>query len=79
MSTIPWRIVHQSSFQIAQYGTLRCFIVSERLPRVMLFCPENPGLRSVVVTEPDPKLSRLARYENIFDGITPREASRSNK
>jgi len=46
---------------------------------VMLFCPENAGSRSVVVTEPDPKLSRLARYENIFDGIAPREASRSHK
>jgi hypothetical protein len=79
MSTVPWRIVHQSSFQIAQYGSLRCFIVSERLPRVMLFCPENAGSRSVVVTEPDSKLTRLARYENIFDGIAPREASRSHK
>ena len=75
MFAVPWRIVHEAVFQRAQYGTARCFVIAERAPQVLLFCPDLPGSRRVVVTEPDPKFTRLAQYENIFDGITPQNGA----
>jgi protein kinase-like protein len=68
MFAVPWRIVQQAVFQTAEYGTTSgCFVLAERSARVLLFCPGPAGSRSVIVSDTDPKLKRLAQYENIFD------------
>lgn len=72
MFAVPWRIVRDATFQLAQYGSARCFVIAERSPRVLLFCPELADSRRVVVPEADPQLQRLPQYQNIFEGITPR-------
>lgn len=74
MFAVPWRIVRQAVFQRAQYGTAQCFVLAEHQPQVLLFCPDLQGSRRVIVKEPDPKFTRLAQYENIFDELTVRAA-----
>jgi hypothetical protein len=79
MFAVPWRIVRESTFQLAQYDAQRCFVIAERSPRLFLFCPDLPASRRVVVNESDPKLKRLAQYQNIFDGIAPKTESGRRK
>ncbi len=78
MFAVPWRIVHEATFQLARYGNARCFVIAERSPRVLLFCPELADSRRVIVQEADPNFHRLSQYQNIFDGVAPRgETGRS--
>jgi serine/threonine-protein kinase len=79
MFAMPWRIVRESTFQLAQYDAQRCFVIAERSPRLFLFCPDLPVSRRVVVNESDPKLERLTQYQNIFDGIAPKVESGRRK
>lgn len=79
MFAVPWRIVHEAVFQRAQYGTAQCFVLAEREPQVLLFCPALQGSRRVIVQEPDPKFTRLVQYENIFDELTVGAAQRRNR
>ncbi len=74
MFAVPWRIVREAVFQRAQYGTAQCFVLAEREPQVLLFCPDLQGSRRMIVKEPDPKFTRLAQYENIFDELMARAA-----
>jgi hypothetical protein len=79
MFAVPWRIVRESTFQLAEYDARHCFVIAERSPRLFLFCPDLPVSRRVVVSETDPKLKRLTQYQNVFDGIAPKIESGRRK
>jgi len=65
MPLIPWRLVQQSTFQLAQFESERCFVLSQGASRVLLHCPGHaPG--NVVVGRQDARLRVLDLQRNIF-------------
>jgi Protein kinase domain len=74
MPLIPWRIVQQAEFQLAQFGTGQCFVLSQQGARVLLHCPEQASSRNLVVSRQDERLRFLAVQRNIFT-TAPRSAA----
>jgi hypothetical protein len=68
LATVPWRIVQQAEFEIATYGSDRCFIVAERETRVQLFCPGQQQTTRVVAAG-DEHLIRLHTKQNVFSAV----------
>ena len=68
LATVPWRIVQQAEFEIATYGSDRCFIVAERETRVQLYCPGRRET-TVVVEARDKRLVRLGTKQNVFSAV----------
>jgi hypothetical protein len=63
---VPWRMIYQSTFQQAMYGSERCYVVAERPARTMLMCVTPRGIHSREVATTDPALVRSSQQENIF-------------
>jgi len=68
LATVPWRIVQQAEFEIATYGSDRCFIVAARETRVQLYCPGRRET-TVVVEARDKRLVRLGTKQNVFSAV----------
>ena len=66
MPLVPWRLVQQSTFQLAQFESERCFVLSQRAARVLLHCPDHVAAGNLVVGRQDPRLRLLALQRNIF-------------
>ena len=66
MFAVPWRVVYQSTFQVATFRSEPCFIVAERSSRTMLSCVGAEGMHSLVVNDNDPALKRFPYRESIF-------------
>ena len=66
MFAVPWRVIYQSTFQVASFRSERCFIVAERASRTMLSCVGADGMHSLVVNAADPALKRFPDQESIF-------------
>jgi hypothetical protein len=68
LATVPWRIVLQSTFENATYGSEPCFIVAERETRVQLYCPGRQETTRIVETS-DKRLVRLGTKQNVFSAV----------
>jgi serine/threonine protein kinase len=69
LSVVPWRIVHQSTFEMALLDSERCFVVAGTATHLLLHCPDVSGKRNLVVNQSDSNLKRLSKSENIFAAI----------
>ena len=64
----PWRLMFQASFDQASLAGLECSIIGETSSDLLLHCPASPPPRNQVVGRSDPRLRRLYRETNLFDG-----------
>ena len=68
LATVPWRIVQESTFEQATYGSARCFVLAERSSQLQLFCPDSPE-KTLVVSPADNRLTRLGTRQNVFSAL----------
>jgi serine/threonine-protein kinase len=69
LATSPWAMVHDAWFEEATFGTDSCFVITERSPRVQLFCP-SAAARMRVVSSTDSRLERHGTKKNLFAALT---------
>ena len=61
----PYRLVHGSDFQRADFNNQRCYIMGQRDDQLLLFCPDVVPRNHVIGTG-DPAFIRTSTVENIF-------------
>ena len=68
LGTVPWRIVNESTFDLAMFGPDRCFILREMEGRVHLYCPGGVE-KTRIVAPGDTRLVRLGTTQNLFSAV----------
>jgi hypothetical protein len=64
---VPYRLLFQSRAERVSFGGLRCYIVGERPPDALLYCPEAPAPRTRVVSGEDSRMERKNVIESFLD------------
>jgi hypothetical protein len=65
----PFRIMLHNEAERVSLGSQRCYLVVQRDPDALLFCPTQPPPWSRVVRADDPQLKRERIRENMFKEV----------
>jgi hypothetical protein len=65
----PFRTILHNDSERVGLGSQPCYLVGERGPDVLLFCPTQPPPRSRILRYDDPQLTRDGTRENIFKEV----------
>ncbi len=64
--TLPYRVFYQNKFDVAEWDGHTCYLLGERAPQMLLFCPNATPSRNVRVEKGAAGLRLLGRVESIF-------------
>jgi hypothetical protein len=63
---LPYRILRHSEFPRVAFAQQRCYVIGERGPELLLYCPDAEVPRNRVVRRDDARLERTNQVESIF-------------
>jgi hypothetical protein len=67
MTAIPYRIAWQrNEFPRARYADMRCYVLGQDAPNLLLYCPESTAPRTVTVPSTDRRVRLEGFDESIF-------------
>ena len=62
----PYRLLWHNKFEVATYNSARCYILGERDPTTLVYCPGDDAPRVREIPSADPALQRSSLFENIY-------------
>jgi ABC-type Fe3+ transport system permease subunit len=65
----PYRIMLHNEAERVSVGSRRCYLVGQRDPDALVFCPNQPPPWSRIVRLDDPQLKRDGIRENMFTEV----------